>query len=299
MIETSPMERNVSFRSDGPKLSAVLRIPHGMREGERRPAFVVLHGFGSTKNAGNVIRPTEMLSALGYVTFRFDMRGCGESEGEKGRVICLEQVEDTRSAVSWLCEQPEVDPERVGLLGSSFGAAVAVYTAGVDSRPACVISSGGWGNGERKFRGQHKTTELYEQFLAMLEAGRKHKEATGQSLQVSRYAIVPIPEHLRKHVVPGSIQTFPVDTAQSMFDFRADDVVGKISPRPIIFLHSSEDSVTPTEQSIAMFDRAGLPKDLHLFSETDHFMFDESNLRVRTVVADWLSRFFPVRIAEH
>jgi uncharacterized protein len=113
-----------------------------------------------------------MLSALGYVTLRFDMRGCGESEGKKGHVICLEQVEDTRSAISWLCEQPEVEPERVGLIGSSFGAAVAVYTAGIDSRPACVISSGGWGNGERKFRGQHKTTELYEQFLAMLEAGR-------------------------------------------------------------------------------------------------------------------------------
>jgi predicted acyl esterase len=201
MIKTSAMERNVYFRSGSLKLSAVLRIPNGMQQGESRPAFVVLHGFGSTKNAGNVIRPTEMLSALGYVTLRFDMRGCGESEGKKGHVICLEQVEDTRSAISWLCEQPEVEPEHVGLLGSSFGAAVAVYTAGIDSRPACVISSGGWGNGERKFRGQHKTTELYEQFLAMLEAGRKHKEATGQSLQVSRYAIVPMPEHLRNHVL--------------------------------------------------------------------------------------------------
>jgi alpha/beta superfamily hydrolase len=236
---------------------------------------------------------------LGYATLRFDMRGCGDSEGKKGHLICLEQVEDTRSAISWLCEQPEVEQERVGLLGSSFGAAVAVYTAGIDSRSACVISSGGWGNGERKFRGQHKTTELYEKFLAMLQAGQKHKEATGQSLQVSRYDIVPVPEHLRNHVVHGSIQTFTVDTAQSMFDFRAEDVVGTISPRPVIFLHSSEDSVTPTEQSIAMFNRASLPKDLHLFAETDHFMFDESNIRVRTVVTDWLNRFFPVRIAQN
>jgi len=67
----------------------------------------------------------------------------------------------------------------------------------------------------------------------------------------------------------------------------------------VIFLHSSDDSVTPTEQSIAMFDRAGLPKDLHLFSETDHFMFDESNMGVRAVVTDWLNRFFPVRIAQN
>jgi predicted acyl esterase len=133
------MERNMSFRSGSLKLSAVLRFPDGMEPGESRPAFVVLHGFGSTKNAGNVIKPTEMLSALGYVTLRFDMRGCGESEGKRSHVICLEQVEDTRSAISWLCEQPEVEPDRVGLLGSSFGAAVAVYTAGIDSRPACVI----------------------------------------------------------------------------------------------------------------------------------------------------------------
>ena len=294
MSMTSAMERNVYIHSGRLKLSAVLRIPDGMQPGERRPAFVVLHGFGSTKNAGNVIRPTEMLSALGYVTLRFDMRGCGESEGKKGHLICLDQVEDTRSAISWLCEQAEVEPERIGLLGSSFGAAVAVYTAGIDTRAACVISSGGWGNGERKFQGQHKTTELYEQFIAMLEAGRKHKEATGQSLQVSRYDIVPIPERLRNHVVHGSIETFPVDTAQSMFDFRPEEVVAKISPRPVMFLHSSEDSVTPTEQSIAMFERAVLPKDLHLFAETDHFMFDESNGRVLAVVTNWLNKFFPV-----
>ena len=42
------------------------------------------------------------------------------------------------------------------MIGSSFGGAVAVYTGGVDERVAAVISNGGWGDGERKFRGQHK-----------------------------------------------------------------------------------------------------------------------------------------------
>ena len=32
----------------------------------------------------------------------FDMRGCGESEGERGNLICLEQVEDTSSALTFL-----------------------------------------------------------------------------------------------------------------------------------------------------------------------------------------------------
>ena len=79
-----------------------------------------------------------------------------------------------------------------------------------------------------------------------------------------------------------------------MYDFRADNVVGKIAPRPLMLLHSSNDSVTPTEQSIEMFKRASQPCDLHLFAETDHFMFAESNTRVRSVIYDWLEKYFPV-----
>jgi fermentation-respiration switch protein FrsA (DUF1100 family) len=82
-----------------------------------------------------------------------------------------------------------------------------------------------------------------------------------------------------------------------MFDFRADDVVGKISPRPLLLLHSANDSVTPTEQSVEMFKRAGQPAELHLFSDVDHFMFAEDNGRVWGVVRDWLCAYFPAQAA--
>ena len=82
-----------------------------------------------------------------------------------------------------------------------------------------------------------------------------------------------------------------------MFDFRAEDVVGNISPRPLLLLHSAEDSVTPTEQSIELFRHAGQPTDLHLFAETDHFMFAEENERVRKVIFDWLAKYFPARVS--
>ncbi len=286
-----PDER-VSFTSDGLAIAGAVRVPTGIAPGERRAAFLVLHGFGSNKNSSNVQLPCAMLETLGYVTLRFDMRGCGDSEGERGRVICLDQVADTRAALGFLAQHPQVDPARIGVLGSSFGAAVAIYTAGVDPRVAAVISSGGWGNGERKFRGQHAAPEAWAKFTAMLEEGRRHRERTGTSLMVPRYEIVPIPEHLRGHVVPGSIQSFPAETAQSMYDFRADDVIAAIAPRPVLLLHSSDDSVTPTEQSIELFRHAGQPTDLHLFAETDHFMFAEENTRVRTVIHDWLAAHF-------
>ena len=106
---------------------------------------------------------------------------------------------------------------------------------------------------------------------------------------------VPIPGHLRDHLAKQSVQMFPAETAQSMFDFKAEDVIGNIAPRPVLLLHSSTDSVTPTEQSIEMFKRSSQPCDLHLFAETDHFMFAESNTRVRSVIYDWLDKYFPAQ----
>jgi pimeloyl-ACP methyl ester carboxylesterase len=290
------MEEAVTFKSGKSgdlNISGVVHTPDDLADGERRPAVLILHGFGSRKEAGNVVGPTNMFMRWGYIVLRFDMRGCGESDGKFGHILCLEQVEDTQAAVSFMQSRAEVDSERIAVVGSSFGAAVAVYTAGIDKRVAAVVSSGGWGNGERKFRGQHPTPEAWAAFTKILEDGRKHRKETGESLMVDRHAIVPIPEHLRKNMPAGSVQEFTAETAQGMMDFTADDVIGNIAPRPVLLLHSSVDSVTPTEQSVEMFKRAGQPTDLHLTADTDHFMMAESNTRVINIIRDWLETYFP------
>jgi hypothetical protein len=86
------------------------------------------------------------------------------------------------------------------VIGSSFGGAVAVYAGGTNPRIAAVISNGGWGHGERKFRGQHPTPEAWAKFTAMLEEGRAYRARTGKSLMVPRDDIVPIPDHVRDNL---------------------------------------------------------------------------------------------------
>jgi len=294
-------EETVSIPSAGLRLHGVISVPADAAAPARHPAFLVLHGFGGNCESQNVLQPSRVLGEFGYVTLRFDMRSCGRSEGEFGRVICLEQVEDTQNALDFLARHPAVDPERIAVIGSSFGGAVAVYAGGVDKRIAAVVSNGGWGHGERKFRGQHATPQAWARFTAMLEEGRAHRARTGRSLMVSRYDIVPIPQHVRDNLARQSVEMFtashvemfPAETAQSMFDFRAEDVVGQIAPRPLLLIHSASDSVTPTEQSVEMFKRAGQPCELHLFSGLDHFLFAENSARVWNVMRDWLKRYFP------
>ncbi len=293
----------VTIRSAGLRLHGALGTPEALQSSERRAAFLVLHGFGSNSESPSVTQPTRVLSELGYVTLRFDMRGCGKSEGEFGRIICLDQVEDLGNALSFLAGHPVVDPDRIGVIGSSFGGAVAVYAGGTNARIAAVISNGGWGHGERKFRGQHPSPEAWAKFTNMLEEGRAHRARTGKSLMVPRDQIVPIPAHVRENLdkkkvqmlSANSVETFPAETAQSMFDFRAEEVVGKIAPRPLLLIHAANDSVTPTEQSIEMFRRAGQPTELHLFSGLDHFLFNENSVRVWSLLRNWLDVYFPAR----
>jgi hypothetical protein len=290
------MEERVGFVSDGLKLAGVVHRPEGLAPRERRAALLVLHGFGSNKDGGVALAVARLLAGWGYVALRFDMRGCGESEGQRGRVICLEQVEDTRNALSFLASRPDVDAERIGVIGNSFGAAVAVYTAGVDPRVAACISCGGWGDGEKKFRKQHESPEAWRRFTAMLEEGRRRQRA-GQSLMVPRYDIVPIPPALRGNLAAGSIMEFPFEVVESMYTFKANEVVGKIAPRPLLLLHPSQDSVTPTEQSIDLFHHAGQPTELHLVADVDHFMLGEGNPLVVTLVRNWLDKYLPLRPA--
>src|SRR5205807_9028195 len=118
---------------------------------------------------------------------------------------------------------------------------------------------------------------------------------------VPHYDIVPIPDHVHESLerqkvgmlAPNSVEMFPAETAQSMFDFRAEEVVEKIAPRPLLLIHAANDSVTPTEQSIELFKHAGQPTELHLFSGLDHFLFAENNTRVWGVLRAWLANYFP------
>ena len=102
------------------------------------------------------------------------------------------------------------------------------------------------------------------------------------------------PEALRKNLSPKALMEIRVETAQSMYDFRAEDVVGNIAPRPLLLLHTANDSITPTEQSVRMFEKAGTPTELMLVTGTSHFPLAPADApRTKMVIKSWLDKFFP------
>ena len=128
----------------GVDLAVDLYLPEGEPPAAGRPVVVVCLGWGSVKELmpgwGNA------LAALGYAAMVPDYRGFGASGGERGRCFPEEHVEDIKSVMEHAGERPGLDGRRVGLLGVSYGGAVAV-AAGTDRRCRAVISVVGYGSG--------------------------------------------------------------------------------------------------------------------------------------------------------
>ena len=93
---------------------------------------------------------------------------------------------------------------------------------------------------------------------------------------------------------PRRLFEVPVETAISMYNFRAEDVVANIAPRPLLLFHTANDVITPTEQSIRLFEKAGSPAELMFVNGTSHFPLSEKDApRTRVLIRSWLDQFFP------
>ena len=72
---------------------------------------------------------------------------------------------------------------------------------------------------------------------------------------------------------------------------------GRSRRAPCCWMRTTNNSVTPTEQSVELFKRAGQPCELHLFSGLDHFLFAQDSARVWRVMRDWLQKYLPATSA--
>jgi dienelactone hydrolase len=148
----------VSFESSGEKVQALLRIPANSSSSSfsSSPGIVLLPGAGVSKEGEQGLAAE--LSKMGYATLTLDQRNQGavnvESDLELFRAG-LEPVEylmiyDALKAAEVLSIQPEIDPERLAILGESNGGRFAIIACALDPSLKGVIgiSTSGYGTEE-------------------------------------------------------------------------------------------------------------------------------------------------------
>jgi dienelactone hydrolase len=131
----------VSFKnSRGLLLAGELLTPPS---GGPHPVVVFAHGWGSGKASPRNRAAAEALVAEGIASFLFDFTGHGESEGTKEESTQAQQIDDLRAAISALEDFDEIDTTRLGLMGASSGALLALLLAAESQKiRALVLRSG-------------------------------------------------------------------------------------------------------------------------------------------------------------
>jgi alpha-beta hydrolase superfamily lysophospholipase len=271
------------FFSSGCRLDADLHLPDDGGTGAPYPVVVACSGYQGQK----VIHPERFaraLNPLGYAVLAFDYRGFGLSEGERGRLVPQEWVEDVRASVDRLSGVDTVDASRLALVGWGLGGGVVVAEAAEDPRVRAVACLNGIADGTRSTRNMHDE-QSWNSLVERIEADRVRRTEIGRSEIADPWDIVRlnlddrtddyVGEELYK--APGFGSGVTLESADFLLRFSPERMVARVAPRPLLIVHGAENELHKPLEAQSMYDHAAEPKRLEMLPGRGHteWMFDD------------------------
>ena len=276
-----PMRTDVQFLgAGGVTLRGWLYRPAEPAEGAA-PAIVMAHGFSATRRMG-LAGFAEAFAAAGYAVLLYDHRNLGDSDGEPRQEINpWAQARDYRYALTWVCEQPEIDPDRLAVWGSSFSGGEVILVGAVDRRVKVVIANVPYAgmaqdhrDGERAARFEAMRTALED------ESGGGPADIAGPPIgpmpvirpsggDPQAPAFLPQPESTEWFEASGGPasgwqNTFTLRGLSGAMPFDPSFAAPFVTPTPMLMVVATEDRVADAEVARHTFALAQEPKRLTL-----------------------------------
>ncbi len=183
-------------------------------------AIVLVHGLDSNAWDGSHPDVAQAYVEAGFRVLVFDLRGHGRSGGDHLGLGWVER-RDVRAAVDLLLEQG-FEPGRIGIHGTSYGAATAILSAAVIPEVGAILADSAF-------------ADMRDIMDEQIEKRTK------------------VPSWFARHFLRPGL-AFVAQVLYSI-DFDAippERAVPDISPRPILFIHGSEDRVIPFEHALRL-----------------------------------------------
>lgn len=144
MINHLDNQTEISFHNQGNTLCGTLSLPI---DGISHPAIVMLQGSGGADRTNDNYFPTirDYFVSQGIAVLCYDKPGTGCSSGNWQCQSFADRAQEALSAVSYLQQHSEINPQKVGLWGHSQGAWIVFLAASKSKDVAFVISNSGSG----------------------------------------------------------------------------------------------------------------------------------------------------------
>jgi dipeptidyl aminopeptidase/acylaminoacyl peptidase len=220
----NPTDADVTIPANGFNLAGTLTTPPGVADRLRSPAIVLVGGSGPTDRDETVAgipifaQFAKQLADNGYVVFRYDKRGVGQSGGRTETATLSDYADDVIAVAKWMAKRKDVDPRRLIVAGHSEGGAVALIAAGREDRIKGVVSMAAPG-----IKGEDLILEQQKHVLDVMKVPEAEKQAKIELQKKIQAAVIAgsgwegIPDELRKQAdTPWFRSLLTYDPAQVM-----------------------------------------------------------------------------------
>lgn len=255
------MSRNIVLHSGNEKLETTLELQ------SRKDAFIVCHGFSSTKDDSEEVAVFNEFVSLGFTALRLS-----HVTGRKEDLIFQQQALQLVDAISFLRSKYNIS--RVHLCGISMGASNAVVAGAMDRRVSSVCSISGISDGEIWMRERHGSE--FEKFKQRLSRAETNDILTGGLSTFSVLYVLNPGKKFRKSILksgremPERINYVSARTLRSLLVYRPNDFVPTLKDRPCLFVHGRRDSLVSWRHTSRMSGNAESSGNTIYFNSGDH-----------------------------
>jgi fermentation-respiration switch protein FrsA (DUF1100 family) len=223
---------DVEIESDGLKLVGWF-VPS-----ENGAVIIMQHGYKSTRK--ELLNEAEMLHRHGYGALITSIRAHDYSEGEQ-ITFGMNEVRDMEAWYQYLVARNDIDPDKIGILGNSYGGMLVIQYASQNENIKAVVA-------HSAFSSLNDTVETSIDHFANLPA----------------FPFAPL----------------IVFWAERESGFTTDDIdttkyIAQISPRPVFLMQGGADVAISPDSGQKLYDAAGEPKELWFDPALGHVDFDK------------------------
>lgn len=263
------MRRDIEFQSEATTCRGWLYTPADATGPS--PTIVMAHGFSAVKEQ-RLDRFAEAFAEAGFASLVFDYRGLGASDGQPRQDLDpAAQIADYRNAISFARGLPLVDPERIGIWGTSYSGAHVLMVGALDRRVKCVVSQvpliDGWESMAR-LGGEAGREAMVQQLIAERERIYRGEPA----------AMIPVVDEaggmaalatadswewfqLSAQTAPNWRNQVTLRSLERLLDYAPGRFIDRIAPTPLLIIAAAQDFL-PLDIAERAFAHAGEPKQL-------------------------------------
>jgi len=295
------MRKNISFTSKGSRCSGWLYVPDDQEAGQKAPAIVMAHGLSAVKEQG-LPDFAERFVAAGFVTLVFDYRYFGDSEGEpRSQIFPLEMVEDYRNAITWVSDQPEVDPHRIGIWGTSYSGGLVLYVGTFDRRVKAVVAQvPSTLNPESRRAMNPEKWHSVGEFLSR-DRIERYKTGVVKYMKIVAPGGEPclLPGKLAydgymalKEIGPNWRNQVTLESLEKMREFDPVSLIHLMAPTALLLIPAENDDLIPLEAVKATYEKARKPKAISVLPISHFEIYREPWLsKAAGAAVNWFKKY--------